>query len=160
MPAKGTTIRYKGRHIFINKGLWEKYVKETGSQITFKDFKKIISASFEETKKWILREPVGYRMPFRIGNIAINKLKTYGDFKSYTNIKTARNEPIQHFNLHTGGYCFRIQWFHNTRSSKERVSFWKFDAERKFKRALAQVLKSGKSPLYNTYMQDQFVTIK
>ena len=160
MPAKGTTCKYSGRHTFVSKDLWKKYVALTNSTTSYKDFKAIILASLEETQRLVLREPVGFKLPFRIGNLAVNKFKIYGDFKCYSNVRTADDKPIKNFNLHTGGHTFRIQWFHNTRSSKERISFWHFDAERKFKRSLAKVLKSGKSPLYNTYMQDQFVTTR
>jgi len=157
LPTKNSIGRYHGRFTFVSKDLWKKYVKTTNSTISYEDFKKVIALSMEETSKWVLREPVGFKMPLRLGNFAVNKFKTYGDFKTYTNTRTSEGKPIKNFNLHTGGCTFRIQWFHNTRSPKERVSFWHFDAERKFKRALASILKSGKSPLYNTYMQDQFI---
>lgn len=160
MPAKGKTGKYHGRYVFFGRHLWKKYVKETGSTISYEDFKKVFLLTMEETQKWIIREPVGFRLPLKLGNLAINRLRTYGDFKTYTGIKNAEGRVIPGHNLHTGGYTFRIQWFHTTRSCKDRVTFWFFDAERKFKRNLAKVLKSGKAPVYNTYMQDQFVITK
>ena len=79
------------------------------------------------------------------------------EFKTWTGLRTADGKPIRAFNLHTQGDTFRIQLFHNTRSAKDVFSFWFLDAERKFKRSLAKVLKSDNYPLYNTFMQDQFV---
>ena len=160
MPAKGTKLKYAGKHNFINIKLWKKYKKETQNPATYAEFRKIIAASLEETKNWVLKEPIGFRLPFRLGNIAINKFKTYGEFVSYKKTRSIEGKPIKNFNLHTGGYVFRIQWFYNTRSARERTSFWWFVAERKFKRSLAKVLKSDKPPLFNTYMQSQFSTIK
>jgi len=160
MPAKGSIGKYYGRHVFFSDKLWKKYVKQTGSIISYSDFKKVFLESMEETKKWVLREPVGFRLPNKLGNLAINRMKTYGEFKTYSKLKTEDGKPIRTFNLHTGGDTFRIQWFHTTRSHKDWVTFWFLDAERKFKRNLAQVLKSEKYPLYNTYMQDQFVITK
>lgn len=158
MPAKGSVGKYHGRYTFISKKLWKKYNKTNNSNISYSDFKLIIKMSLEETTKWVIREPVGYMLPNRIGNLAVNKFKTFGDFKTYVNVKSSEGKAIRNFNLHTGGNTFRIQWFHNTRSAKERISFWHFEAERKFKRLLAATIKSGKSPLYNNYMQDQFIT--
>lgn len=160
MPAKGSIGKYYGRHVFMSKELWKEYVKETGSTVSYKDFKKVFVASMEETQKWVLREPVGFRLLYQLGNIAVNRMRTYGDFVTYTRLKTSEGRAIKGHNLHTGGDTFRIQWFHTTRSHKDRVTFWYLDAERKFKRALAKVLKSGTYPLYNTYMQDQFVITK
>lgn len=155
MPAKNTIGRFHGRHPLINKKMWRRYVKETGNKIPYTLFKSIFEASMEETKKWILREPVGFKFPHKIGNIAINKFKTYGDFKTYTNVRH-EGKPIRNFNLHTGGHTFRIQWFYSSRQYSERFPFWFFDACRDFKRNLAKVLKGKSAPLYNTYMQDHF----
>lgn len=160
MPALGSVGLYHGRYPLISKKLWKKYCKDYNSTIPYKQFKEVISASFQEISKCVLKEPVGFRMPYRLGNFAVNKFRTYGEFKTYSNVKSPEGNAIRNHNLHTGGHTFRIQWFHNTRSAKERVSFWYFVAERKFKRSLATVLKSGKSPLYNTYMQDQFIINK
>lgn len=160
MPAKNSIGKYYGRYVFFGVHLWKKYVKETGSTVSYEDFKKVFLASMEETQKWVLREPVGFRLLYQLGNIAVNRMRTYGDFVTYTRFKTSEGRAIKGHNLHTGGDTFRIQWFHTTRSHKDWVTFWFFDAERKFKRNLAKVLKSENYPLYNTYMQDQFVITK
>lgn len=157
MPAKGSIGKYHGRHVFISRKLWKKYLKESGSNITYTEFCAIVKGNMEELQKWVLKEPIGFKLPFKLGNIAVNRLKTYGEFKTWTGLRTADGKPIRAFNLHTQGDTFRIQLFHNTRSAKDVFSFWFLDAERKFKRSLAKVLKSDNYPLYNTFMQDQFV---
>ena len=155
MPSKNSIGRYYKRHSFISKDLWKKYKKTTGEDISYDDFKTIIQASLEETKSWALREPIGFQLPKKLGHLAINKFKTYGDFKCYHNVKSA-GRPIVNHNLHTGGYTYRIQLFLSSRSFSDRIPYWHFDAERKFKRSLAVVLKGGKSPAYNSFMQDHF----
>ena len=159
MPAKNSIGKFHGRYSFINQKLWRKYMRQSGERIPYAQFKAIITASIKEQRRWILREPIGIEMPGKLGNIAINKFKTYGEFKTYLRTKSPTGKPILNFNLHTGGHAFKIQWFKNTRSFTERIPFWFFDATRDFKRSLAKLIKGGSYPVYNSYMQDHF-TIK
>lgn len=159
MPAKNSISKFYGRHRFISLKLWRKYVRQTGDKISYKEFQAIIAESFKESRKWILREPIGMQFPGKLGHIAINKFKSYGTFKTYTNTRTKDGKPILNYNLHTGGYIFKIQWFLNTRSYSERVPYWFFSASRDFKRTLAKLIKGGTYPVFNTFMQDHF-TIK
>ena len=84
--------------------------------------------------------------------------KTYGDFKTYTNTKNEGKAILNH-NLHTGGYCYRLQMFLLTKAYIQRRVYWFFDAERKFDRSLAKVLKSNNYPNYNSFTQDHFIKI-
>lgn len=156
MPSKNSIGRYYKRHPFISKALWKKYNKSSEEKVSYEDFKAIIKASLEETKNWVLREPIGFQLPKKLGHLAINKFKTYGDFKCYSNLKTSDGKPFLNHNLHTGGYTFRIQLFLSSRSFADRIPYWHFDAERKFNRALSPILFSQKSPAYNEFMQDHF----
>ena len=151
MPAKNSIGRFHGRFTFISKKLWKKYKKDTGSTITYKEFQLIISSSLGEINKWILREPIGFQLP-GIGHMAVNKFKTFGAFKCYRNGKALLNH-----NLHTGGNTHRIQYFKNSRNYKTRLPYWFFKACRASNRALGKVLTSSNSPLFNSFMQDQFI---
>ena len=159
MPTKGSIGKFHGRYHLLSPDLWKKYKKEIGSDILYSDFKKIVLASIEETKAWVLREPIGFQLPGKNGHLAINKFKTYGDFKTYTNMRTSEGKAILNHNLHTGGNTFRIQWFKSTRRFTERIVYWHFEASRAFKRSLAAVLKGKRAPIYNTFMQDHFVKV-
>lgn len=155
MPAKNSISNYHGRHRFLSESLWRKYVKETESDISYADFRKIVIASMDELRKWVLKEPVGFQMSPRIGNIAINRFKPeHGSFKAFHYTKERR---IPNYNLHTGGAVFKIQWFHASSTHKSRNPYWFFKASRVFNRSLAFLLKSGKSPSYNSYMQNHFI---
>lgn len=157
MPAKGSIGKFHGRHHILNKKLWRSYKKETGNKISWADFSAIVLESMKGIREWVVREPIGFQLPGRIGNLAINKFKTYGTFKTY--IRVDGRSFLGH-NLHTGGYTFRIQWFKATRKFAHRYPYWWFTAERKFNRSLAPILKSQNSPIYNTYMQDHFIKVK
>ena len=39
---------FHGKHIFINKKLWRKYMKTTGNRITYKEFTTILSTTMKE----------------------------------------------------------------------------------------------------------------
>lgn len=158
MPAKNSIIKFHGRHQFIDKKLWKKYKKITGVDISYDDFRLIIASSISEIRNWVIREPIGFQFPGLLGHLAINRFKTYGEFKSY--MRTRDGRPILNHNLHTGGYTFRIQLFKATRRFQERVPFWYFEACRDFNRSLSSRIKSGRYPSYNTFMQDHFVKIK
>lgn len=159
MPAKGSVGKFHGRKAFINKKLWTKYKKETKLDVSYTDFAAIFDSTTVQIKKWVLREPAGFKISPKLGNIAVNTFKTYGDFKTYTNTRF-EGKAIRNFNLHTNGNVYKLQWFHTTRTYIDRVPFWFFIASREFKRSLAKVLKEGVAPVYNTYMQDQFVAKK
>ena len=139
MPAKGSIGKFYNRHTFVSRDLWKKYMKTTGNEISWEEFSKIIAVSMEEAKNCILKEPVGFQFPNKIGHLAVNMFKTYGEFKTYTNIKSTTGKPILNHNLHTGGYCYRLQMFLLTRAYKDRKLYWFFDAERKFDRSLAKL---------------------
>ena len=151
MPAKNSISRFHGKYSFINKDLWKKYKKSTGSSITYKEFQTIISTSLGEINKWIMREPIGFQLPF-IGHMAINRFKTFGKFKQYRNGVAMPNS-----NFHTAGNTHRIQYFKITRSFKTRLPFWFFKACRHSNRALAKVLKNDSRPLFNSFAQDHFI---
>lgn len=159
MPTRGSIGKFHGRYHLLSQDLWKKYKKESGKDISWTDFKNIILLSIEETKAWVLREPIGFQLPGKNGHIAINRFKTYGAFKTYTNTRTSSGQAILNHNLHTGGYTFRIQWFKSTRRFTDRVVYWHFEASRAFKRSLAAVLKGMRGPMYNTFMQDHFVKV-
>lgn len=153
MPVRSID-RYHGKHLFIGQALWRKYIKETGDQISYRDFVNIVDTSIEEVKKWVLREPIGFQLHPHLGNIAVNKFMPAPDYKTYINTALG---PIVNYNLHTGGYIFKLQWFHARTTHASKQPYWFFDACRSFKRALAVVLKSGKAPSFNSYMQNHFV---
>lgn len=156
MPSKNSIGRYHNRKAFITKELWKKFVATKGIDISYEDFKEVIKCSLEVTKEWVLREPIGFQFPYKLGHLAVNKFKTYGKFKTYHNSRDSSGKAILNHNLHTGGYTYRIQMFQITRSYIDRLPYWHFVPERKFNRALAPILKSNKAPLYNSFMQDHF----
>lgn len=149
MPSKDTKLKYSGRSIFLSKELWRKYKKETGDKIEWKEFKQIILASNEEIKNWVLKDPSGFKFPGNIGTLSVNAFKP-------TKNRPINGQKIQYHNLHTHGNVYKIQLFYNVRKDRDRSGCWGFDAERKFKREFASILKSGKFPNYNSYAQDHF----
>ena len=155
MPAKGSIGVFHGRYPFICPALWRSYKKKTGDKISYKEFKAIIAASMEEVQKWVLKEPIGFQLHPKFGNIAVNRFKPNSDFKAYLNTSLG---PILNHNLHTGGHCFKIQWFHSHVTHACRQPYWFFKANRAFNRNLAATIKSGHGPQYNSYMQSHFVS--
>lgn len=155
MPAKGSIDRFHGKHLFISQALWMRYKRVTGDKIPYKEFQAIIASSMEEIQKWVLREPIGFQLHTKMGNLAVNRFKPREDYKTYINTSIG---PILNHNLHTGGHIFKIQWFHSHNSHACRQSYWFFKAGRAFNRNLASVLKSGQSPNFNSYMQSHFIT--
>lgn len=151
MPAKNSISKFHGRFTFIGKPLWKKYKKENKSNISYADFKLIISASIGEINKWVMKEPIGFQLP-GIGHMAVNKFKTFGTFKCYRN-----GQAVINHNLHTGGTTYRIQYFKNSRNYKTRLPYWFFKACRTSNRTLAKVLNSETRPHFNSFMQDQFI---
>jgi len=155
MPAKNSIGKFHGRHPFIEKKLWKKYVKQTENPVSYEEFKLIIAASLQELQSWVLKDPIGFQFSPKLGRIAINKFKMYEGFKTFIHKKGIGR--IQNHNLHSDEHAFKIQWFHSQTSHKSRMPYWFFRAERSFNRDLARVLKGGKAPEFNSFMQDHFV---
>lgn len=155
MPAKGSISKFHGRYSLIGQDLWKRYVKETGDNIEYKEFKAIIAEEIKEVKKWVMKEPIGFQIPI-MGNLAVNRYVATGpDFVSY--IYHGDSTKIKNHNFHTGGYVFKIQWFRSTNSHESRFAYYFFKATREFNRDFAKLLKSGDYPNYNCYSQDHFV---
>lgn len=149
--------KFHGKHLFICPALHRKYVKESGNDISYKDFTAILAETMKEIQKWVLAEPIGFQLAPQFGNIAVNKFKPNPKFKAYINTSIG---PIQNHNLHTGGNAFRIQWFHARNDHDSRQPYWFFKANRIFNRTLASILKGNNKPIFNSYMQSQFITKK
>lgn len=154
MPAKNSIGDFHGRYHLISKDLWKQYQKTANTPVTYEEFKDIVASSMQEIQKWVLKEPIGFQLP-NLGNIAVNMFKPNREFKAYIN--TSQGPVINH-NLHTGGNVYSIRWFNSSTAHKSKQPFWFFKAERKFNRALASVLKGDKSPVFNSFMQDHFIT--
>lgn len=147
--------KFHGKHLFICPALHRKYVKDTGKEISYKEFTAILSGSMQEIQKWVISEPIGFQLTPQLGNITVNKFKPSSKFKTY--IQTSLG-PILNHNLHTGGNAYRLQWFHARKDHDSRQPYWFFKASRSFNRALASVLKGISKPIFNSYMQSQFIT--
>lgn len=154
MPAKGSIGKFHGRYPLISVKLWKKYVKDSGSDVSYEDFKNILAESMSEIRKWVLKEPIGFQMP-GLGNVAVNRFKPKKDFKTFINTTKG---PVKNHNLHTGGDAFHLRWYHSSSSYSKRMPYWFLKASRAFNRELAVVLKRGNSPNFNSFTQDHFVT--
>lgn len=154
MPIRSID-KFHGKHLLICPALHRKYVRETGNKISYKEFTAILAESMKEVQKWVLSEPIGFQLTPQLGNIAVNKFKPNPKFKAYINTTLG---PLTNHNLHTGGNAYRIQWFHARKDHDSRQPYWFFKAGRAFNRALASVLKGDSRPIFNSYMQSQFIT--
>jgi hypothetical protein len=153
--AKRGIDKFHGKHRLITQALHKKYIKETGNALTYSEFVTILETSMEEVQKWVLSEPIGFQLTPQLGNLAVNKFKPGAKFKTYINTSLG---PVPNHNLHTGGNAYRIQWFHARKDHDSRQPYWFFKANRNFNRSLATVLKGSARPIFNSYMQSQFIT--
>jgi hypothetical protein len=148
MPAKGSSLKHGDRTQTLDKSMWKKYVEETGSNISWADFKSIVSTSNELISQRVLHNVQGYKLSESLGYIAVKRYKAKPgkrsvDFKRSKELGTI----VYHTNFHSHGYKARITWYTAKVSNCKYINIYKFIPDRAFQRGLGKMMLSGK--IYN-----------
>lgn len=156
MPAKG--VKIAKRESIIGKEMYKFYKESVETPIDYPTFIKIIVETNKEIKDWVLDNESGFMLPYQLGFLAINQVKQRKPLKpiDYYNTKLYKKR-IPNLNLHTYGKVYWVCWFNEGLHTK-RIKIYKFAAERKFKRQLAQRIFKG-NVLYNRYERNHFKNI-
>lgn len=132
------------RHTGITiAGLWKKFkvqypdlAEEIGN---VKNFTKIIHTGNELTKDYVLEDPLGFRLPERLGKLFISKYKS--DIKITDRVKSKEYKTkVYYQNSHSDGYTYRIYWA-KEKGAVSNISAFVFKGSRRMKRGLAQRIK-------------------
>ncbi|XAI97389.1 hypothetical protein [Leptolyngbya phage Lbo-JY46] len=157
MPAPGSKFKIGNRHPSLTKDLYNDYIKEGGENITYKEFTDIVKEANDLVIDAILEDISGFKLPYNLGYIVVNKFKgryTKPDYKNTLKY----NKTIPLLNLHSFGFIYKIAWFKTTNTkgihSNSRLFPYKLNFNRIFKRALAKKIKEGK--IYDSWQKADF----
>lgn len=145
MPS--ASYKIPNRIGFINRETYlefkEKYPE---TDITYKDFVTILKSSNKAIRGVILENPLGFKMPYNLGYLAVDKFKPsklHPPIDWVTSRKLGRKIPF--LNLHTFGYCFSVKLYPNPRIKPLQI--YKMATHRILKRMMAKNIKAGKEYL-------------
>lgn len=114
--------------------------------VSYFRFKRILDKFNEIVKESVLNGSESFKMPHRLGLIAIVKYKPKNyDSKSLSkDYKTSKelNKTIYHLNEHSDGYKYRLYWSKNKNTFPE-VYKYNLSLVRQNKRKLAQLIFNG-----------------
>ncbi len=109
-------------------------------------FKRILDKFNEIIKEKILNASESFKMPCRLGLIAIVKYKpkTYTQKSLSKDYKTSKelNKTIYHLNEHSNGYKYRLYWSKNKNTFPD-IYKYNLSLVRQNKRKLAQLIFNG-----------------
>lgn len=138
--GKNNVRKRKG---FITKKTYNAFIKKHPTvDITFEQFKMILEESNKAIRDSILENELGFKLPNRLGYIAVTKFKPKKECYAVNWIETRRlGKKIPQLNLHSLGYIYQIKLYKNP--NVRSLMVYKMNAHRIIKRMLAAKIKSG-----------------
>ena len=153
MPTKGCGLNCGKRNNIITPKFHRHFMKKTGINISYKEFKEIIFSANDEIFNIILEDISGFKLPYGMGYFCVTKYKPskiYPD-KFYSKLY---KKVIPHTNQHSFEWIYHLKWFKVNNSRKSRLWSYKFVACRRLKRALPLKIYDGK--LYQEWKKEDF----
>lgn len=133
------------RKNFINRETYLEFSKKH-PDISYTDYIAVLKESTKAIRDNILENPLGFKLPYNIGYIAVDKFKPLRHYRAIDWVNTRRlGKYVPLTNFHSYGYIFDIKFYPNYRISALRN--YKMQAHRILNRMLAQSIKSGKQYL-------------
>lgn len=145
MPSKNTPGKFGKKFVPLNPSLWRRFMRETGVEIEYNTFKRIVNTNTQNIVESIINEPEGVQLPENMGCIVITKYKINANRKKrnldfVNTLKLGKNVPL--LNLHSFGYVYNIRWYKNEVKVKNLKLFSLYKA-RPLKRGVAKAIKAG-----------------
>jgi hypothetical protein len=135
--------KIQNRANFINR---ETYVafkeKFPDSKITYEQFILILKESTSTIRDHILDNPLGFKLPYNLGYIAVDKFKAKDDYVCIDWQATRRlGKRVPLTNLHSFGHIYKIKFFPNPRVHP--LKNYAFKGHRILNRMLAANIKQN-----------------
>lgn len=141
MGANQNLIR--GRVGFINRIYYNKFVeKNPSTTITYEQYISVLKQSTILIRDFILGNELGFKLPFNLGYIAVDKYKCSKNYVAVDWVNTRKlGRIIPLTNFHSLGYGFKVKLFKNSRIKP--FQGYAMNAHRVIKRMLAKNIKEG-----------------
>lgn len=145
MPAKNSPGKFGKKFRLLNASFHRKFMKDTGIQIPYALFAKIIQTNTQNIADSVVNETEGVQLPENFGQIVVTKYKPH---------KMSRRKRADHLNskkfkkfvpmlnLHTFGYIFYIRWF-KIGARIQNIKYFHLYRARPLKRAVSKSIMAG-----------------
>lgn len=159
MPAKGATLQNGPRFNPINRENWERFQQDSGIQVDYQTWVKIILAGNAQYAHQIQHNAMGVKFPEYMGHAGTTRYKPKLGTRRIDWEKTNKlGYRVYHTNFHSEGYEARIVWLTDAESTCRFLGVYKLVPDRQLSRGTAPLIKAGK--VYNELTQEHFRTGK
>lgn len=155
MPSKGFTY---SRNNVLSKTLYDKFIEDSGIDISYATFREIILESNQTIFDIICNDAEGFKIPENMGYWVVTKYKSKKKATDWINSKKYKR-AVYLTNLHSFGYIHHIKWCKFAIARFKFANIYKFEAARFLKRKVAKNVKEGKA-YFNWQNSDFWSTSK
>lgn len=136
-----------GRKGFINRATYNAYkAKYPNDSTTYEEFITILKESNKDIREHILENPIGFKLPYNFGYMAVDKFKGLSHYVAIDWVNTRKlGKRVPLTNFHSFGYFYKIKLFKNPKIKP--LFIYKMDPHRVINRMLAKRIKAGKNYL-------------
>lgn len=136
--------KIRNRISFINKKGYEEFIKENpSSTISNQTYIAILKESTIAIRDHILNNELGFKLPFNLGYIAVDKFKAKDTYYVVDWVNTKRlGHRVPLTNLHSFGNMFTVKLYANPHN--RAIKNYKFKAHRILNRMLSSNIFKGK----------------
>lgn len=153
MPAKNTTYKSGKRNLIVDKEFCDEVREKTGLDISDKEIRKIIITSNDEIRNSIADSDDAFKLPERLGYIAVTRYKSKKRPIDWTNTFKLKKK-IPYINLHSFGYIYHIKWFKKSQSNFGLKAVYKLEPSRRLTRQVSRNALNGK--IYHEWENSDF----
>lgn len=128
---------------YINREEYELFKeKYPTSSISYNNFINILKHSTKSIRDCILDNPLGFKLPYNLGYIAVDKFKSKRDYIAVDWVNSKRlGKRVPLTNFHSFGFMYKIKFYPNLRIVP--IKNYALDAHRVLKRMLAVNIKQN-----------------
>lgn len=134
--------KIQNRVNYLNREGYLQFIKKyPKSDIIYEQYIKILKYSNTEIRDCILNYELGFKLPYNLGYVAVDKFKPSKKYIAVDWVNTKRlKKMIPLTNFHTFGYTYNIKIFKNPRSKP--LEGYLLKAHRKINRMIADKIKN------------------
>lgn len=107
--------KIQNRVNYINRESYNLFKeKNNESKITYDQFITILKESTKLIRDTIINNTLGFKLPYNLGYIAVDRFKPKKDYKAIDWVNTKRlGKRIPLTNLHSLGYMYTVKFYNN-----------------------------------------------
>ncbi len=150
--------KVRNRVGFINRQTYKEFAAKPAHEgITYEQYIEVLKESNKAIRDHILDNPLGFKLPYNLGYLAVDKFK---GLKNYVAVNWKESRRLKRLipltNLHSFGFFFKIKIYPNPKIKPLQV--YKMNPHRLINRALNLRIRAGNEYLEidRSYFSNRF----